>query len=331
MDASTATRQDLEVRDFDFSDADYEAIAELDRLEEPENADSAEQWRFWDRQRDPKYAFARYLFHRGGEMVADGSWSEPSWSYRPGKLQIGWAMNPELAETRDEAFVADYLLGHARGRAADTITAYVKEDKTLRCATLEARGFVVEQRDPYSRLDLEAFDPAPFDEYRSRVAESGIAIEPLAALQARDPEWQRKLYDLDWEIDQDIPQPEPPTRTPFERWCGWFDRPGFRPDAYFVALDGERYVGLSTLRIREEAPRFMHVGLTGTLRDYRRRGIAMALKLEAIDFARAQEGTWIETDNEENNPMFQINLRLGFRPQPAGLSYVLKLGEPAEN
>jgi ribosomal protein S18 acetylase RimI-like enzyme len=316
----------LEIRDFDFSDADYQAVADLDRLEEPENADSAEQWRFWDRQRDPKHAFARYIFSRGGEMVADGSWSEPSWSYRPGKLHVGWTMHPVLAGAEDEAFVADFLLGHVQARKADTATAYVKEDKTRRRAVLEARGFVVEQRDPYSRLDLTRFDPEPFLDYRRRVAESGIAIQPLAVLQERDPEYRRKLYDLDWEIDQDIPQPEPPTRMAFERWCGWFERPGFRPDAYFVALDGERYVGLSTLKIREEAPQFMHVGLTGTLREYRRRGIAMALKLEAIDFAMAQGGAWIETDNEENNPMYQINLRLGFAPRPAGLSYVLKLG-----
>jgi hypothetical protein len=29
----------------------------------------------------------------------------------------------------------------------------------------------------------------------------------------------------------------------------------------------------------------------------------------------------IETDNEENNPMYQLNLQLGFAPQPAELDF----------
>ena len=62
-------------------------------------------------------------------------------------------------------------------------------------------------------------------------------------------------------------------------------------------------------------------GLTGVLRSHRRRGIATAVKLPTIDFARSVGARYISTDNEENNPMYQLNLKLGFRPMPAWLDF----------
>jgi GNAT superfamily N-acetyltransferase len=65
----------------------------------------------------------------------------------------------------------------------------------------------------------------------------------------------------------------------------------------------------------------LNVGMTGVLRAHRRMGIATALKVRAIQFAQTYGARWIETGNEENNPMLQINLRLGFQPAPAWLSF----------
>ena len=80
----------------------------------------------------------------------------------------------------------------------------------------------------------------------------------------------------------------------------------------------------------QKALRSLETGLTGVRREYRRRGIATALKVMALQFARENGYTEIVTDNEENNPMFQINLQLGFEPQPASLDYVRHL-QPQAN
>jgi GNAT superfamily N-acetyltransferase len=69
--------------------------------------------------------------------------------------------------------------------------------------------------------------------------------------------------------------------------------------------------------------------LTGTRRDYRRRGLATAMKVRNIQLAKKLGVDIIETDNEENNPMFQLNLQLGFKPQPAYLDFHKKI--PAES
>jgi hypothetical protein len=64
----------------------------------------------------------------------------------------------------------------------------------------------------------------------------------------------------------------------------------------------------------------LNTGLTGVLRSHRRRGIATALKVCAMSFARDYGAIEVDTDNEENNPMLQLNYQLGFRSLPAELT-----------
>jgi len=49
--------------------------------------------------------------------------------------------------------------------------------------------------------------------------------------------------------------------------------------------------------------------------------------LKVLRRAKAKGVRRVITDNEENNPMFQINLMLGFRTQPAWLSWQLNLAK----
>ena len=87
------------------------------------------------------------------------------------------------------------------------------------------------------------------------------------------------------------------------------------------------YVGVSMLGISQAEPDKLNTWLTGVRRAYRRRGIALATKLHAIDFARKRGTRTITTDNEENNPMYQINLRLGFERKPTWFDFEKKLVE----
>ena len=47
-------------------------------------------------------------------------------------------------------------------------------------------------------------------------------------------------------------------------------------------------------------------------------------------YARGYGATIIETDNEENNPMFGLNMQLGFEAQPAWIDFRKILREPRE-
>jgi GNAT superfamily N-acetyltransferase len=63
--------------------------------------------------------------------------------------------------------------------------------------------------------------------------------------------------------------------------------------------------------------------LTGVTRAYRRRGIALALKLRTIAYAKAHGCPVIRTWNASTNGVIlSINDRLGFVRQPAAIHFV---------
>jgi len=82
-------------------------------------------------------------------------------------------------------------------------------------------------------------------------------------------------------------------------------------------LDGQRYVAESYLHASPAEPGVLRQVITGVRREYRGRGLALALKLETIAFAQCHGYTEIRTGVESNNPgMLAINARLGFMRGP---------------
>ena len=125
----------------------------------------------------------------------------------------------------------------------------------------------------------------------------------------------RQCWELEWTLLQDIPSSEPFAREPFEAFAERLNDLAFCIDGYFLAVDTARsmVVGVSTVDVSDGDLHVWGCGLTGVLRSYRRRGIALALKLRAIAYAAAHGASILVTDNEENNPMYSLNQLLGFR------------------
>ena len=108
--------------------------------------------------------------------------------------------------------------------------------------------------------------------------------------------------------------------------------PNALPEAQFLALDGDRYVGISALYRPLAQPGVISQGLTGVLREYRGRGIAMALKLQTVRYAREGGYREIRTWNDaRNRPMLRINEALGFVKQPATITFEKSLVPPGES
>jgi RimJ/RimL family protein N-acetyltransferase len=192
---------------------------------------------------------------------------------------------------------------------------------------LERRGFVEDLRVWLSSCDLTTFDPSPLAEAEAALAKQGIEIRSLAELGLNDSTVRRKLYDLWSEVRQDVPNPPGEVRVEVSAEHFWERHlePHLLPDGYLVAIDGDQYVGTSQLW-RSPEPDVLRTGLTGVRRAYRRRGIAFALKVRALAFAKQQGYQRVFTANESNNRgMLGINEQLGFEKYPAWLHYTKSL------
>jgi predicted GNAT superfamily acetyltransferase len=126
-----------------------------------------------------------------------------------------------------------------------------------------------------------------------------------------------------------------PSTPTFDTWRSrTFDSPTFLPDGFFVAVAGANamvgatetdatYVGLTFLNEGLANAWEYYQGLTGVRTDYRQRGIALALKIRAIEFAKHNGKTQIKTFNgQQNTGMLRINEMVGFKRQPPWITLV---------
>ncbi|HSM55533.1 MAG TPA: GNAT family N-acetyltransferase [Candidatus Sulfomarinibacteraceae bacterium] len=318
----------LNIRPFDYTDADYEALVAVCNAIEPERPSSVPAYRHWDNNRESQYHFRRYLAELNGQVVATAATGHAAWSHQPHKFFVNVQVLPEHQGKGIGARMYARLLAHLEPREPRKLVSYTREHRENAIRFLKRRGFRQVMRIPVSTLDPATFDNERFALKVHRVLDSGITIKTLQEVSEQDPDWKRKLYDLEWECVQDVPSTDPFTRRSFETFeNAVLQSPNLLPDAWFVAVDGERYVGLSVLWRNLVTDKLLETGLTGVVRSHRRRGIATAMKVRAIEYAQANGNPLIDTDNEENNPMFQLNLQLGFVPQPAHLDFEMKLAD----
>lgn len=318
-----------------FTPDDYPALCELSASVFPEHRSTPGEMRHADENRDARCHWARWVAcdpDEGGTVVGEGLYSHMSYLFHPRKFSVWVMVRPDRQGRGIGRALYEHVLGALASFDPILLRTFTQEDRPRSLRFLRDRGFVEEMRSWESRLDVNAFDPAPFAHVAGYVAAQNIVIKTEREL-ATDPDRDRKMYDLVMALERDVPAPEPITPPPFDEWAKRFSNPNHLPDANFVALDttdGDRYVGYSSLH-RRQADDHLDTGLTGVLPSHRRRKIALAMKLRAIEYARSIGSPVIRTGNETNNrAMLSINEMLGFVKQPAWIEFVKHLKAPAD-
>ena len=304
----------LEMREFDPTH--YPRLSEIYNGNYPDYPRSIDEWRTRDESVDrSKYYLRRYAFQERKAVVGFGVISHVTDMFHPHKFWISILVDPLSQGRGIGSAIYEKLSGELAKLGAVMAWAGSREDLPRLSTFYRKRGFEEKQIAWESRLDVAAVDVEKFREYPEKALRQGIEFTNLAAERQDDQNSLRRLYELVQLVSADMPSPAPFTPISYEQWEAFeLKNPNLLPEGYMIAKDGEKYVGLSTVWRIEKEPRGLVQGNTGVRREYRGRGIAVALKLRVIDFARKNGYEKLKTWNASNNaPMLAVNTKLGFK------------------
>ncbi|MCB0031958.1 MAG: GNAT family N-acetyltransferase, partial [Anaerolineales bacterium] len=281
----------MKIRPFTATDADYAAFfAVFDAVWVDQKVDP-DHFRHHDAGWNQDYLYARLLAEEAGQVVGVAIGMEGWWLTEPGSFYLNVLVHPDWRRRAigSELYQSIKAEIQATGKEIRHYTAETRADQVGGLAFLARHGYSEQSRYPRSELQLADVDWSRLASSDARMAELGITIEPLSELMASHPDWREQLYELEWIFEQDEPSPDEHNKMPFDTWCQRrLETPLFRPEGWFVALAGGRFVGMSCLWPNRQMAARMHTGWTGVDRPFRRQGVATAMKLRAAAFARSR-------------------------------------------
>lgn len=249
-----------------------------------------------------------------------------TWVKRPGTHFGSIGVDAQYRRRGIGGALYDHMMQLATEWGAKRMYGNVSEDDEHARRFIEKRGFAYTGRqERLSRLDVHAANLAGYEGAVERLAEQGLKVTTLAEVGVDNEDFMRALHHMQFQSALDIPSSEEWEEPPFETWRKWtLEAPGRSPERVFLALDGDRPVGVASLDRRGENAGFN--GYTGVDRAYRGKGVARALKLRTIEWSRENGIDCIFTGNDvDNKRMLDINIRLGYKPVPSGLEIVKEL------
>lgn len=294
--------------------AHYEGIAKLLNALYPEQHTSALEIAEGDRQRDPKFRSQRWLAIEQDQVVGAGSYSQSNWFAHPQKFIVWIGVRSDHQRRGIGSALYETILQALCLFDPIALRATASSDRPQGRRFLEKHGFHEIIRDVRSELDVTTFDMSRFTGLEDRFRGNGIEIKTLTELES-DPQRNRRLYDLDWELSLSVPGDLAAGIAPrgLEKYIEYAITGAYAlPEGFFVAVKGDEYIGLSHLLLSEKGV-CLYQGLTGVKPPYRRQGIGMAMKMRAIAYARSHGYARIRADNDAKNiPMLTMNEKLGY-------------------
>jgi ribosomal protein S18 acetylase RimI-like enzyme len=295
-----------------FRESDYTALARIKRTAEREPVTAEEL-----RERDARWNYGRYEKVRAVGVDEEDApigygeiYHEPS-RFEPRRYFLRLAVDPRLRRQGIGAAVWMHLAAELDERSA--LVACLWADDGTACRDFIVRRGFIEVIRSYEQVVALATAPHPHGQAEERLTKSGISIETLAALCVRDEaNALRRAHELYTAARLDQPTLGRVTAEPFADWRRRVvDAPDALLQATFVALDGDHHVGCSA--VHRESDDVLRMQITAVLPEYRRRGIARALKLRVHAWARANGYREIHTSTSASNVgMVSLNTALGY-------------------
>jgi GNAT superfamily N-acetyltransferase len=248
------------------------------------------------------------------QLVGVGSFHPAWWTDHPGIYAGEIRVDPGRWRQGIGTRLYDLLQSRLLTREAIRLLSWVREDAAHARRFAARHGFyetgqVVQE----CRLHVPAAETERYEGGEERLRREGVRIASLAELGRDDELFLRGLQRVSADSGDGPPDPES-LGDSFATWRRQvIHGAGMSPETHWVALDGDRPVGMTFLkRLSDDAAENDYTGVAST---HRGRGIAPALKLRAIAWARHHGVNWFHTSSEVGNTrMIAINRGLGYQP-----------------
>ena len=298
-----------------YSGTDWEEVSAFVYGLAPDFRQDEEAWLHNRKQFDEtRYTRRQYVAEHfdTGQIVGYGSIEQTI--FLP-KYRLFLVAEPRWLKAGVGDLLLDQLTKDLNEAGAITVWHRNYSTQTEALDYLMQRGFVETRRVWDLRLDLSATDLMPPARAADEVAAQGVAITTFAEERQRNASAAlSRLHEFLNLVKQDDPVRQPFLPVPLESVVHWFTRKYVLADACFIAKHGDQYVGFTDLNHIEPIPRGIMHGFTGVAREWRRRRVATALKLRAIQYAREREYHTIRAFNlPSQKEMMALNEKLGFR------------------
>ena len=218
-------------------------------------------------------------------------------------------------------------IADARSFGANSLQAPVMDTDPAFKRFAEGFGFVQKRHSIGMRLDLAHWDDSSYDDLIRKLESEGFEFTSMQAL-GNTEEAQRQLYQLNNSATLDTPNATQDDGWPnFEAFqssvCqqSWYNPAGQK---VVIERASGQFVGMSAISTDESAHTAYNL-FTGVARAFRGRGLATAVKVTALRFARdeMQIKEVFTHHNDENDPMIAIDRKLGYVQSP-GTIYMVK-------
>ncbi|MFD3924416.1 GNAT family N-acetyltransferase [Streptomyces sp. NPDC058595] len=286
----------------DFRPADAPAVVRVRRACVPYAVTTEEALHFAVRSANPASKYRLLVAEDGGEVVGTSHVSLAYDSDEPGQSRVNPHVHPDHRGKGVGSAILRAAEEHLAAEGATTVFTWVN-DEPASLAFAARRGYSPLRSAHFQRLDLAG---AALSEPR---LPDGCALTTGADF-ADDP---RPVFEADAEATSDEPGDVGTDLDDYEDWLNqtWNHPCLDRGLSTLVVADGR--VVAFTLVHTDGATTYLSA-MTGSLREYRGRGLARAAKTDSLRRARAAGYTDAFTNNDSGNePMLAVNSRFGYR------------------
>ncbi|MFD1675933.1 GNAT family N-acetyltransferase [Alicyclobacillus fodiniaquatilis] len=248
----------------------------------------------------------------GYGRVVSGPW-DPGTS--PGDFNFVILVAKEWRKSGIGKHIYDHILQFSKQNGAKRLSTFVYETEQEQLNWLERLGFAKSIHTFNSVLDLQKFDPHSFSTTLQSVRSTGLKFATLADYPDTDEMFSR-FFDVMMELTSDVPNADRMQFPDFDtmKYICKHMAP-WEPSAIQLIVDDHRWVAMSVLTRMPD--QWYNCVLTGVDRDYRGRGLALAVKVKSAEYAKNNGGQFIRTYNDSTNDrILRVNQRMGFAAQP---------------